>query len=292
MGARSPLWFGVLLALTPPLAFVLALPLRATAPAVPTEPTPADATAWLLGAAAMVILATASASWLLWLVRTGRVRWIRGIFLAAVAILLTTTLAWPVAWASQVLSDDLAWLAAFLVSGSGVAVWARWGGRRSSNVLAVAVAAGTAAALGTVLTPLPLLVLLLAFLAYDVWAVRRTGHMQHLAVAVQRLDLPLTVDTGVLARRGPRTALPARADAMLVGMGDLLLPSAWFVSVSSAWGAGPALGAWLGTLAGAWALRSALRRDPVQPGLPLLVGGGATGGLAGLLVVRLLASTA
>lgn len=168
------------------------------------------------------------------------------------------------------------------------------------------VGVGAAVVLGISLGILPVLILLIVLAIYDAISVYKTRHMLALADGVVPLRLPVifvvpkeegfSLDS--MQQSGPVTEQTAEErGAMLMGVGDAVIPAILTVSAllslpeSSALFANAnllvALGALLGAIIGFFALMRYVMKGNPQAGLPLLNGGAIIGfGLAYLLVFQ------
>ncbi len=195
------------------------------------------------------------------------------------------------------------------------------------NAVGVLTGVGAAGIVGVTLGPLPVLVLLVALSAYDAVAVYGTGHMGALAggavesrapvlfvvpgdrsfsylddageASTDDRDTEATPDDDTEEPRtdggrpsGGRDPIAAPGNALLVGIGDAVMPTMLAVTAVTYLPAPrfgvplvalslPALGAALGTLVGLAGLMIAVRSGRAHAGLPPLNGGAIAGYLLG-----------
>jgi presenilin-like A22 family membrane protease len=158
-------------------------------------------------------------------------------------------------------------------------------------------------------SPLPLVVLLVVWAAYDAYAVYGSGHMKELASGVGTLKVPVVfvvpTQWGASFRDAEFPDLTEAADeesdpmpVTLLGLGDAIIPGMLAVSAGAFVDApalvpalnanAPALGALVGGVAGLAALGYIARRfEGVHAGLPPLNAGVLLGYLAGTVVADL-----
>ncbi len=169
------------------------------------------------------------------------------------------------------------------------------------DLLGILLAAGVAAIFGSSLGIVPVLLLLVLLAIYDAISVYRTRHMITLAEGVLEQRAPILF---IVPKRrgysfirdgvGPVDEYPPEAGgeggwaALLIGMGDMIMPTILVVSANvfiEAPGAGllngPALGALAGSLAGLALLLHFVDKGRAQAGLPPLNGGTILGFLLG-----------
>ncbi len=174
------------------------------------------------------------------------------------------------------------------------------------DVLGLLLAAGVAAIFGTSLGVLPVLLLLVLLAVYDALSVYRTRHMIALAEGVLEQRAPILfivpkergysfirdgvgpVDTVPADEQRPARDEGTGRSALLIGMGDLIMPAILVVSANTfitAPGLGflnaPALGAIVGSVAGLLLLLRFVDKGRAHAGLPPLNGGAILGFLAG-----------
>jgi len=166
------------------------------------------------------------------------------------------------------------------------------------NAVVLVAVAGVAALLGTSLGPFAGLIALTAMAAYDAYSVYGSGHMETLADSAAATGTPTMFV--VPTERGTSTADvdgidPAEGGAgggarvAFLGAGDALFPGLFVVVAAGVgptlWGPFtlPALGAFLGSVAGLFALQWwANTRGGVHAGLPPLVAGTVAGYAVGV----------
>ena len=154
------------------------------------------------------------------------------------------------------------------------------------DIIGFFLCAGIAAVIGASFGIIPILILLVIFAVYDAVSVYKTKHMQRLAELVLTNKLPVlfviptTRDFSFREKKewtnlDDREARPAH----ILGMGDIVIPSALVVSASLFVGGGttigmfttPAIGAMVGSVVGLLLLNELSERYPTShAGLPLL----------------------
>ncbi|HOV67389.1 MAG TPA: presenilin family intramembrane aspartyl protease PSH [Methanoregulaceae archaeon] len=174
------------------------------------------------------------------------------------------------------------------------------------DLLGLLLTAGVAAIFGTSLGILPVLLLLVLLAVYDALSVYRTRHMIALAEGVLEQRAPILfvvpkergysfirdgvgpVDAASTDAAGPARGEGTGRSALLIGMGDLIMPAILVVSANTFITApgigflnGPALGAIAGSVGGLAVLLRFVDRGRAHAGLPPLNGGAILGFLAG-----------
>jgi len=167
------------------------------------------------------------------------------------------------------------------------------------DVIGVLTAAGAAALFGVSLAVLPVILLLVALIAYDYIAVYKTKHMLTLAEGVTDLNLPILF---VLPTKLNYSYIRSKAkikelkegerETFIMGLGDTVMPTILAVSANvfvDAPGIGPvnfpALGTVAGTLVSHAALMYYVLKGKPMAGLPFLCTGAIVGFAAGCLIV-------
>lgn len=159
------------------------------------------------------------------------------------------------------------------------------------DVVGVLVAVGVIAILGMSLGILPALVLLIGLALYDAISVYKTKHMIDLAEGVTSMNLPVLLvmprkkgyklAEGIDVRK--KVDSGEERDAMLMGLGDIIIPGILVASayvnlpangLSNLW---VAMGTMIGGLLGYMALMHFVNKGNPQAGLPLLNGGSILG---------------
>ncbi len=136
-------------------------------------------------------------------------------------------------------------------------------------------AVGITAMLGISLTPVLMLVLLIALAAYDFVTVYVTKHMVSMAEGVIDLSLPVILvfpesrDFRIENRDRDKDH-ESEPGAFFLGLGDIVLPSSYVVSLSIFLDTGIALFAAIGTVVGVIALLIATTKTRANAGLPFL----------------------
>lgn len=172
------------------------------------------------------------------------------------------------------------------------------------DLLGIVLAAGIAAIFGSSLGIVPVLLLLVLLAVYDAISVYRTRHMIALAEGVLEQRAPILFV--VPKRRGysfiregvgsvddyaPSEGGEGGRAALLIGMGDMIMPTILVVSANTFLEApgigflnGPAIGAIAGSLVGLAVLLHFVDRGRAHAGLPPLNGGTILGFIAGCAV--------
>jgi len=162
------------------------------------------------------------------------------------------------------------------------------------DTLGVLIAAGIASIFGISFAQFPVIVLLVVLAIYDALSVYRTKHMVTLAEGVLKIKSPILV---VVPRRKDYSYVREgvsldddRRGAVVMGMGDLIMPtmlvvSAYVYGMPSPGAQVPVIGAAIGSLAGLAMVMYFLRRGKPQAGLPPLNGGAIGGFLIGCALV-------
>lgn len=246
-----------------------------------------------------LVLLLAFTAVLLLLIRFGMRRLISGIILVSIGFTFVYIF---IAVLGAVVADPIAVLVGSLVLGAAaVAILFRYPEWYVIDLLGVILAAGVSAIFGSSLSILPVLLLLVLLAAYDAIAVYRTKHMIALAEGVLEQRAPILF---IVPKRrgysfiregiGPVDDYPTEADgekgrgALLIGMGDLIMPTILVVSANTFLQApgigvlnGPALGAMAGSVAGLAVLLHFVDKGRAHAGLPPLNGGTILGFLTG-----------
>jgi presenilin-like A22 family membrane protease len=172
------------------------------------------------------------------------------------------------------------------------------------DALGIVLAAGVAAIFGSSLGIIPVLLLLVLLAVYDAISVYRTKHMITLAEGVLEQRAPILFivpkrrgysfikeGVGPVDQYPPEDGGEGGRAALLIGMGDMIMPTILVVSANMFLEApgigllnGPALGALVGSLAGLALLLHFVDRGRAQAGLPPLNGGTILGFLLGCAV--------
>jgi len=236
---------------------------------------------------------------LLLLIRFGMHRLIRTIVLVSIGLSYVYIF---IALLGSVIADPGPILAGALVlGGAAVLVLYRYPEWYMVDLLGVVLVAGVAAIFGSSLGILPVLVLLVLLAVYDALSVYRTKHMVTLAEGVLEQRAPIIFivpkhrgysfirdGVGPVDSYRPETEGSGGRGALLVGMGDLIIPAVLVVSANTflrAPGFGPlnvpALGAIAGSLLGLSLLLRFVDRGRAHAGLPPLNAGTILGFLAG-----------
>jgi presenilin-like A22 family membrane protease len=236
---------------------------------------------------------------LLVLIRFGMRRLIRAIVLVSIGFSFVYIF---IALLGVVVADPAVILGGSLVLGAAAAfILFRYPEWYVIDLLGILLAAGVSAIFGSSLGILPVLLLLVLLAVYDAISVYRTKHMIALAEGVLEQRAPILFV--VPKRRGysfiregvgpvddytPEAGGEGGRSALLIGMGDMIMPTILVVSANTFLQApgigvlnGPALGAIVGSLFGLALLLHFVDKGRAQAGLPPLNGGTILGFLAG-----------
>jgi presenilin-like A22 family membrane protease len=168
------------------------------------------------------------------------------------------------------------------------------------DTLGILIAAGAASIFGISLTILPVIILLVILMVYDAISVYKTRHMITLAEGVVDIKSPILFIVPKrrgysYIREGVSNIEGGERAALIIGMGDLIMPSILVVSANVFLNTAkigfvnvPALGAMIGSVIGLVLLLTIVRKGKPQAGLPLINGGAITGFLAGYGLALLL----
>ena len=164
------------------------------------------------------------------------------------------------------------------------------------DILGVVLGATAASIFGVSLSPLPIILLLIALAFYDIIAVYRTGHMIILAEEVVKMRIPVLLVSPV--KKGfslieKQELKEGKRDAYYMGLGDAVMP-AMLISSSATFLAGPvfmmglnlpALLAVIASLGAFFILMYMVHKGKPHAGLPLLNGFTIAGYLVGCLLI-------
>lgn len=175
------------------------------------------------------------------------------------------------------------------------------------NATGISVAVGVTAIIGISFAPGPIILLMLILMVYDAISVYKTKHMIDLADSVMEFNLPVLLvapkkkDYTFLKKPGLKEQLASgkERDALFIGLGDIIFPSAFAVSLSvylerhvtatDVFGLDGIIfviaGVIIGTLLGYLVLMIFVLRGRPQAGLPLLNGGALLGYLIPVLAI-------
>lgn len=161
-----------------------------------------------------------------------------------------------------------------------------------ADVCGFILAVGITAMLGISLTPVLMLVLLIALAAYDFVTVYVTKHMVSMAEGVIDLSLPVILifpesrDFRMESRnRDENKDHESEPAAFFLGLGDIVLPSSYVVSLSIFLDTNIALFAAIGTVVGVIALLIATTKTRANAGLPFLCSFAIVFSLIGALIL-------
>jgi presenilin-like A22 family membrane protease len=161
------------------------------------------------------------------------------------------------------------------------------------DTLGILIAAGAASIFGISLTILPVIILLMVLMIYDAISVYKTRHMITLAEGVVDIKSPILFIVPKrrgysYIREGVGTIGEGERSALIIGMGDLIMPSILVVSANVFLTTArfgfitiPSLGAIIGSVAGLVFLLTVVNKGKPQAGLPPINGGAIAGFLAG-----------
>jgi presenilin-like A22 family membrane protease len=246
-----------------------------------------------------LVLLLAFTAVLLVLIRIGMRRLISAIVLVSIGFSFVYVF---IAVLSAVVADQAVVLGLSLALGvAAVALLYRYPEWYVIDLLGVVLAAGVAAIFGSSLGIVPVLLLLVLLAVYDAISVYRTKHMIALAEGVLEQKAPILFvvpkrrgysfireGVGPVDDYGPADGGEGGRAALLIGMGDLIMPTILVVSANTFLDApgfgplnGPALGAIAGSIAGLAILLHFVDRGRAHAGLPPLNGGTILGFLAG-----------
>ena len=208
---------------------------------------------------------------------------------------------------TYVVSDEISVAISFLLSGVLtylLVVHPEW---YVVDATGIAVAVGVTSIVGISFAPGPILVLMIILAVYDAISVYKTKHMIDLADSVMEFNLPVLLvvpkskDYSFMKKKGLKEQLASgeERDALFIGLGDIIFPSAFAVSVSVYLGknldctnilgmngvAFVVAGIIIGTIIGYLVLMAFVLRGRPQAGLPLLNGGAILGYLVPVLAI-------
>jgi len=208
---------------------------------------------------------------------------------------------------TYVVSDELSVAISFILSGMLtylLVVYPEW---YVVDATGIAVAVGVTSIVGISFAPGPILVLMIILAVYDAISVYKTKHMIDLADSVMEFNLPVLLvvpkskDYTFIKKKGLKEQLASgeERDALFIGLGDIIFPSAFAVSVSVYLGkkldctnilgmngvAFVVAGIIIGTIIGYLVLMAFVLRGRPQAGLPLLNGGAILGYLIPVLAI-------
>ncbi|MCK4613917.1 MAG: hypothetical protein KAU14_03865, partial [Thermoplasmata archaeon] len=171
----------------------------------------------------------------------------------------------------------------------------------------IATSVGVTSIVGISFAPGPILILMIILAVYDAISVYKTKHMIDLADSVMEFNLPVLL---VIPKRLPYTFLKKKGlkeqlesgeerEALFIGLGDIIFPSAFAVSLSVylenkveytevlgiSGVAFVVAGVIIGTIIGYLMLMAFVLKGRPQAGLPLLNGGAILGYLIPVLVI-------
>jgi presenilin-like A22 family membrane protease len=161
------------------------------------------------------------------------------------------------------------------------------------DTLGILIAAGAASIFGISLTILPVIILLIVLMIYDAISVYKTRHMITLAEGVVDTKSPILFIVPKrrgysYIREGVGNIGEGERSALIIGMGDLIMPSVLVVSANVFLTTArigfitiPSLGAIIGSVAGLALLLTVVGKGKPQAGLPPINGGAIAGFLAG-----------
>ncbi len=234
------------------------------------------------------------------LIKYGRGKILRAIFLGAISLTLVFVLL-PLVY---LLAPNLGAAFAFSITMATALIGAmlvrpEW---YTINLVAFVAGCGVTALLGMSLGILPAIILLAALAVYDAIAVYGTKHMVTLAEGILPLDLPVLFvvpkkkDFSLKQMKARKIAVEKEErEAMLMGVGDAVIPGILVVSAfvflpgeaNAISGANflVSLGSMIGGILGFVALMALVQKGRPHAGLPLLNGGTLAGFFVSYLLV-------
>lgn len=168
------------------------------------------------------------------------------------------------------------------------------------DVLGILIAAGAASIFGISISILPVIILLTVLMIYDAISVYKTRHMITLAEGVVGLKSPILFIVPKkrgysYIREGVGNIGEGERSALIIGMGDLIMPSILVVSANVFLDTArigfitiPSLGAMIGSVIGLLLLLTVVGKGKPQAGLPPINGGAIAGFLVGYGITLLL----
>lgn len=168
------------------------------------------------------------------------------------------------------------------------------------DVLGILIAAGAASIFGISISILPVIILLTVLMIYDAISVYKTRHMITLAEGVVGLKSPILFIVPKkrgysYIREGVGSIGEGERSALIIGMGDLIMPSILVVSANVFLDTArigfitiPSLGAMIGSVIGLLLLLTVVGKGKPQAGLPPINGGAIAGFLVGYGITLLL----
>ncbi|MDD1713828.1 MAG: hypothetical protein LUQ61_01040 [Methanoregulaceae archaeon] len=168
------------------------------------------------------------------------------------------------------------------------------------DALGILIAAGAASIFGISLSILPVIILLVILMIYDFISVYKTRHMITLAEGVVDLKSPILFIVPKkrgysYIREGVGSIGEGERSALVIGMGDLIMPSILVVSANVFLDTArvgfitiPSLGAMIGSVIGLTLLLTIVGKGKPQAGLPPINGGAIAGFLVGYGITLLL----
>jgi presenilin-like A22 family membrane protease len=166
--------------------------------------------------------------------------------------------------------------------------------------LGILIAAGAASIFGISLDILPVIILLIVLMIYDAISVYKTRHMITLAEGVVDIKSPILFIVPKrrgysYIREGIGNIDGGERSALIIGMGDLIMPSILVVSANVFLTTArigfitiPSLGAIIGSVVGLVLLLTVVGKGKAQAGLPPINGGAIAGFLVGYSLSLLL----
>jgi len=168
------------------------------------------------------------------------------------------------------------------------------------DALGILIAAGAASIFGISLSILPVIILLVILMIYDFISVYKTRHMITLAEGVVDMKSPILFIVPKkrgysYIREGVGSIGEGERSALVIGMGDLIMPSILVVSANVFLDTArvgfitiPSLGAMIGSVIGLTLLLTIVGKGKPQAGLPPINGGAIAGFLVGYGITLLL----
>ncbi len=142
------------------------------------------------------------------------------------------------------------------------------------DLVGIVSGAGAAGIFGASFSPLPSIIFLVVLGVYDYIAVYTTGHMVSLAESIMEGKMPVVF---VVPKNLKYSLEKGGEDALVMGLGDAVMPSVLVASASVFMTETIALGVIVGSLSGFSILMYMVSKGKAHAGLPLLNGGAIAG---------------
>lgn len=148
------------------------------------------------------------------------------------------------------------------------------------DLVGVVSGAGAAGIFGASFSPLPSIIFLVVLGVYDYIAVYKTGHMVSLAEGIMEKKIPVVF---VMPKNLKYSLEKGEEDALVMGLGDAVIPSVLVASASVFVTKIVAFGTIIGSLVGFSILMYRVSKGKAHAGLPLLNGGAIAGFISSFL---------